>query len=262
MQSKYVGDKSDFAKFGLLRRISGLTDPDTSTPDLSLGIVWYLRPDECCKRDGGNTGYLCDTPRNCQHYRQCDPCLWEGLKSLVDRSRRCVHRIPGREILPEGTAFYECSLFFPDYFTTPQKEETRERWLRAALRKVEGTAIVYLDPDTGIAPDNVQPTHRNGSKYTYLEDIQRFWDVATHGLIVYQHLGRTNVDDFIQHKIDLLNGLPGLGLPIIVVRFGSRVFFALLKNEYRDLVEGRIQRMLDEETGWGRHFVRWGVPDA
>ena len=252
MQSKYVGDKSDFAKFGLLRRISGLTDPETLKPDLSLGIVWYLRPDECYKRDGGNIGYLCDTNRNREQYRECDPFLWEELKSLVDHSRRCVHKIPKREILPDGTLFYDCPLYFPDYFTTLQSEEARERWLQAALRKMDGTAIVYLDPDTGIAPENKRPTHRDGSKYTYPEDIQRFWN-EKRSLVIYQHLGRSDVEEQIRRKVMQLREI--CGVEPMAMRFGSSVFFILASECHREYVRPRVRRMVTDGFGWGRHFV-------
>lgn len=38
MQDRYVGDIGDFGKYGLLRALCA--------HDLSLGVVWYLVPDE------------------------------------------------------------------------------------------------------------------------------------------------------------------------------------------------------------------------
>ena len=49
MQDRYVGDIGDFVKYGLLRAIRG---------EKSLGVVWYLRPNDGPVGDGRHTAYL------------------------------------------------------------------------------------------------------------------------------------------------------------------------------------------------------------
>ena len=44
MQNRYVGDIGDFGKYHLLQELS--------MPDLKLGIVWYLIPNENHNSDG------------------------------------------------------------------------------------------------------------------------------------------------------------------------------------------------------------------
>src|SRR4051812_6947372 len=41
MNTAYVGDITDFAKYGLLRRLSGTEPP--SAPRIKLGVIWYQR---------------------------------------------------------------------------------------------------------------------------------------------------------------------------------------------------------------------------
>ena len=60
MKNQYVGDIGDYSKLGLLRAIN--------KADFSLGINWYLTPDELSHSktitDGKYTDYLkknCDT---------------------------------------------------------------------------------------------------------------------------------------------------------------------------------------------------------
>ena len=48
MQDRYVGDVGDFGKYGLLRALCG--------GDLTLGVVWYLYPDEEANNDGDDIG--------------------------------------------------------------------------------------------------------------------------------------------------------------------------------------------------------------
>ena len=75
VQDRYVGDVGDFGKYGLLKALCGA--------DLSLGVVWYLYPDEEDNGDGGHVGYLRPTPQNLRRFRDCDPDLYDDLGELV-----------------------------------------------------------------------------------------------------------------------------------------------------------------------------------
>ena len=55
MQNRYVGDLGDFGKYGLLRALCVPGDA-LGGPELSLGIVWYLVPDETRTGDGNFSG--------------------------------------------------------------------------------------------------------------------------------------------------------------------------------------------------------------
>ena len=267
MQSKYLGDKADFSKFGLLRRLCGADFPNTKTSDLTLGIVWFLTPDECCKRDGGNVGYLCDTEKNRREFRNCDPCLWEELRSLVDHGKRCVHKVPGREILPEGTKFYDDLLYFPGRLSREQSKESKEQkkklraeWLANAVKEMKGAELVLLDPNIGITPDDGKPTHNKGPNYVFLEDIRQFWSTG-HSLVIYQHLDHSGVAAQVRCKAGQLGEILGIEL-VMAVRSGSRLFFILPQKRHIGRIEERIQRMLDEEDRWGRHFEPVEVADV
>ena len=62
VQDRYVGDIGDFVKLALLRALS---------PGRSLGVGWYLTPDEAHTSDGRHTGYLHKPDR----WRALDPEL-------------------------------------------------------------------------------------------------------------------------------------------------------------------------------------------
>ena len=49
MQDRYTGDIGDFGKLGLLRWLS---------TSLSIGVNWYLVPDESHNGDGRHTNYV------------------------------------------------------------------------------------------------------------------------------------------------------------------------------------------------------------
>lgn len=66
MQNRYSGDIGDFSKLGLLRHLS--------QTGLSIGLNWYLVPDESHNNDGMHNGYLSD-----HSFEACDPDLWKAL---------------------------------------------------------------------------------------------------------------------------------------------------------------------------------------
>lgn len=250
MQSKYLGDLGDFAKHGLLRYLSGLTDPAANGPDLGVGLVWHLTPDACCVRDGRVLGYLRDTPANRRAYRACDPELWDVLRDIVECGRRCVHQIPERGILPQETSYYEPPLAFPYRSRPPMRAEIRRLWFEGALATTADADVVCLDPDNGIAPHERQMLRRNGPKFTYEADIRAFWDRGQ-SLVIYQHLAMgTPAQEFLQGKADQLREF--CGVEPIVLRLRSRAFFIVPQHHHQELITERAERML--AGAWGQLY--------
>ncbi len=250
MQSKFTGDKPDFAKYGLLRFLTGLTDPKTKKADLKLGIVWYLTPDDCCSSEGRKTSFLCDTTDNHRKFRDLDPPLWDALKALVDGGDRCVHKIPDTGILPEGPKPYDVPLQFPPFMLRPARKEYRNLWIAGAKQAVSDADIVFLDPDTGIAPEE-KKLRKEGPKYAYISDIEEFWGCGK-SVVIYQHPGRKGEDERIKKKRAWLRGVSCV--KPIDVYFTGLMFFVLPQADHRDRIERRVQRMCDDKKGWGRHF--------
>ena len=101
MQNRYVGDIGDFGKYELLRIISG--------SGLTLGVNWYLAPDEAHNSDGKYTSYL-----HKENYKDYDEELYFALKYIVEHNMRDVHSIQNIKILPPNTIFYDNVLDFSD----------------------------------------------------------------------------------------------------------------------------------------------------
>ncbi len=118
MQDRYTGDIGDFGKYGLLKAMCG--------DNLSLGVAWYLFPDEEGSGDGSHTGYLNPTPTNMYRFRDCDPPLYVTLGEIIRSGERRVASIRERAVLPPGTVFYEEPLSF-DGITGIGPRATRER---------------------------------------------------------------------------------------------------------------------------------------
>ena len=261
MQNKYAGDVADYGKFGLLRFLSGLTDPDTPEPDLRLAVAWWFHLDKCERRDGQVIGYLKDTKKNRRIFRDCDPCLWHSLRELVDGGRRCVHCIEAAELLPKGTLYHRELLHFPKYLSKPgqrlMREEIRRLWIRAALRATRDADLVYLDPDTGASEDN-RRYQAVGPKWAYPEEILAFWE-SGQSLVIYQDLGmNVNADTLALEAANRICRI--LGERPITLRYlhGPARVFLVVPNPKRPDVAERVRertfRFLDGCWGQYGHF--------
>ena len=257
VQNRFIGDIADYAKHGLLRRLTGMVDGDDLGP-LRLGLVWYLIPDGCEDGAGGRIGFLVRTLRNEQTYRVCDPDLWEALHRLVrhDRHGRCVHRAERAGLLPPDTQYYGAMLHFPAYLTQPMRAEIRRRWLAAALRATRDADLVMLDADNGMAPDN-KMFRKDGPKFAYISDLQEFWNRGQ-SIVLYQHLGmaRGGAEAMIRGVADRIRNelVPGGHVHVISLRMGASVFHIVVQPRHRERIEARIDRMLGGP--WGNLFGR------
>src|SRR6266480_3937395 len=105
MQNRYVGDLGDFAKYGLLRALSRSLK-NARAPALTVGVVWYLVPDESANGDGSRIGYLSLPPHRAAFFRDCDPVLFDTMQRLVSAGQRNVQSVSSARVLPRGTVFY------------------------------------------------------------------------------------------------------------------------------------------------------------
>ena len=261
MQHRYVGDIADFGKHGLLRHLSGATDPHGGEP-LRLGLIWYFHHDEIhvgnrqkINGDGGHTGYLRRTARDDKStYRNCDPDLWESLRDLVYRNARCVHCAELAGILPPDTRFYSDPLIFTPRMPAALKRDLRAHWWRHALRATRDAQLVCCDPDNGIGRDD-QMHREKGTKYAYLSDLSALWDRGQ-SLVVYHHLGRSNEKKQVAGVLaQLCEELPeSQPMALRLHRGTARVFLVAARPEHRELIERRVARFT--ESGWGTngHF--------
>ena len=88
MQDRYVGYIGDFVKYALLRVVTG---------ESKLGVAWYLHPNESASADGRHTEYLA-LPAE---WRCLDEDLFDGLKKIVESTRRSVTAVEASKVLPD-----------------------------------------------------------------------------------------------------------------------------------------------------------------
>jgi hypothetical protein len=180
MQNRYVGDVGDFAKYGLLRRL-------TRETALRLGVVWYLVDDENHNTDGRHISYLRDPS-----FIRLDPLLHSTLERLVSTNRRSIRAIEKAAILPPCTAFFSAPVSSQSAKLVPRQERARRRvvWLRRALAATASSEIVFFDPDNGLETASVQRHAPKSGKYVFWDELLPFWKRGQ-SLVIYHHLNRT-----------------------------------------------------------------------
>ncbi|NYZ11603.1 hypothetical protein HL658_03505 [Azospirillum sp. RWY-5-1] len=256
MQDRYTFDVGDFGKYGLLRAICG---SKPITPNLSLGVVWYLTPDEQHNADGKHLSYLLvEKPE----YSLCDPGLYYEMRRLLISEdggpvpeRRRVATVEQSSILPSGTAFYGEPLSFSNNTTPAFRLAARNAWVQRALSATAGYEVVFLDPDNGVECSSARRTNNNGTKYTFWDEVKAF-SSRGQSVVVYHHLNRTAA---VKVQVATLatefrRRMPGsTDVSALVFRRGTcRAYFIVAVPDHHERIRNRVRQML---TGpWSRHF--------
>ena len=300
MQNRYVGDLGDFGKYGLLRLLclpvrmvedqtlspslgwptvvdnhkdsanaEGSTIPlwpseeANSTRSLTVGVVWYLVPDETHNSDGKHVHYLDPSAYNQERYRDCDPTLYDTLREIVRSNRRNVSSIRDYQVLPLGTRFYEAALTFgrPDNQSLYAREHRvvrRKAWLQDALNLTAGCDIVFVDPDNGLEVQ-VGPYQRRGPKYVFFDELLPYLE-REQSLVIYHHLGRQgSAWDQIRERLTQIKSKLGReALALLYHRGSARVFFIVPVTRHRPNLVSKVETLM--QSSWSRHFELFNHP--
>ncbi len=251
MQDRYVGDVGDFGKYGLLRT---LCRADAGGEELSLGVVWYLVPDEGHNDDGKHVRYL-SSGREAT-YRLCEPELYDGLRRLIRDGARSVREIRRRDVLPSGTTYHEAALSFAEV-PFAQRRALREQWVRAATQAVDGSEIVFVDPDNGLETEKRREA-KTGPKHVYYDEIEPYVSRGQ-SVVVYHHLGRYRGghEQEIRDRLRALVANLALPEPPFAVRYRrgtSRAFFILPASRHAAVLKRRVESLLSGPWATLGHF--------
>ncbi len=253
MQNRYFGDVGDFGKYGLLRKLTGITA--SGGPQLSLGVVWYLVPDEGHNDDGKHVSYL-----QKQEYAICDQELYGTLRHYLGNHDRQVGHIQRSSLLPSTTEFFDQPLTFSGMPIIGKAEREarlsmRAKWVGQAIEAVRNLDIIFLDPDNGLEIKSVKAHADKGPKYVYWSELDRFLSTSK-TLVVYHHLNRTmpSLDQIrirqaeIEARIETHTAVT----PVLFKRGSHRVFFVIHAPEHELLTKARIEEI--HASSWSQHL--------
>ena len=237
MQNRYVGDIGDFGKLGMLREIC--------KTGLSVGVNWYLTPNEEHNGDGRHIRYLTD-----KEYSVCDEFLWKTLGHIVYSGQRQVSALEKSEILQ--AVYYSNELNFK-HKGKSKRITCREQWHNAALAQIGGCDIVFVDPDNGILVPSAEGTKKS-NKYVARQELADYYKCGA-SVIYYQHKAR-RPDSFYSEQHDCLlhsaeyKDASGFGLKFTTTSL--RYYFFILQPKHKEIISDCIVKML--KTPWQKHF--------
>ena len=256
MQDRYVGDLGDFGKYGLLKALCSCRE-SVAGPRSSLGVVWYLVPDEGHNQDGKYVQYLVPSARNQEQFRSCDPVLYDVLGEIVCSGRRSVASIREREVLPAGTRYYDPPLTFDGLSGSVagvqwQRSEFRSAWLEGALEFTAPCELVFMDPDNGFEV-RVGAYEKRGPKYVFFTELMPYLDRGQ-SLVVYHHMSRRGPStQQISERLTQIKDKLGRGAFALLYHRGSaRAFFVIPVEGQEDDLYSKTEKFL--EGPWARHF--------
>jgi hypothetical protein len=174
MKNQYVGDKSDYLKYALLRAIR-------RHAEVPLEVCWMLTPNDHGP-DGKDTGYL-DQPGK---YRKVDPELFDFLADLVKNPERTVADIERGPL--ESAGFQSDRL--------SDSIGLRARYFDEVAASTTPGSLVFFDPDNGLEIASRRRGQKDSAKFLYWDEAERLG--AGRSLLIFQHWNRVARDELVR----------------------------------------------------------------
>ncbi len=205
MQDRYAGDIGDFGKFGMLRALASV--------GFSIGVNWYRfgTPErELAVKDGMKL-----IP---DELATCDPVLADALRAISTSTGRSIKALEDAELISNAR-----------YYSEVVPVRSRLGWHATALRTLESSDLVFLDPDNGLLVKSVSKRSVKSPKYTFYEEVA---DYVSRGqsVVVYNHRSRKKPAVYFDEIYSkLLAAVPeACGISAITFPRGSvRDYFAI-----------------------------------
>lgn len=255
MQNKYVADVGDFGKFQLFRYI--LHHKESALFGKSLSQIWYMHKGEDeTNNDGRHIEYF-------ERMAGRDEHLEAELMDILKSNKRHVTEFEKRNLLKNTRYFYD---------DVPKTLEARESWLKDAMQFAEGSHIVAVEPDNGMALKCDRKAHRfhhltlqehhakkpTPHKYIFTDEVEAFYHLPhVEVCIVYQHLSRC-----FSHNTQITSLLADLKSQyknVVAIKhkpYSPRVFFFLCKSEViRESLELRLMNFASEHEEFWEVFL-------
>lgn len=231
MQNRYAGDIGDYVKLALLRQLA---------VKKTLGVAWYLHPDEGHNDDGKHTNYLLDPAR----WRNLDPDLFDALQCVV-RNGRSVRAIWDTAVL-QGRSSDE--ILNSAEIPWRGRDQWRAEWFERTCSNLAEASIIFADPDNGLVDD--APSRRGKKGFGKQMPISEAKALSEGRMaIVYHHNTRRKGG----HDAEVDHWISQLGKGTLAVRataYSCRTFFILNPDDQiRDQADAFCRR-------WADHGVR------
>ena len=171
MQDRYAGDIGDYGKIALLRELR-----DQGLP---IAVNWYYVDSLKTEKKADGTFKQLDGKHLIpEKFMDCDKELADRLTCIAKNDNRSVLKLEQADLIPGAIYFHE-----------PVSVADRAEWHSNALKALEGTDIVFLDPDNGLLVESVSVKSARSVKYVLYSEVK---DYICRGqsVLIYNHRSR------------------------------------------------------------------------
>ncbi|SFV87570.1 hypothetical protein MNB_SUP05-SYMBIONT-5-435 [hydrothermal vent metagenome] len=248
MQNRYSGDVGDFGKFGLLRYL-------LNNSKYSLGINWYLFPDEGHNEDGKFTEYL-SKPNLKPNFEKCDSELHNKLKTIVENNKRCVQALKESNLFKCKTTYFSMAVDFYPNFPGQTRLSLRKEWQDKATAALAVSNVLFIDPDNGLQIKSCESLNQKKSgKYAYFTEISKFHEDKEF-TVIYHHLNRCDShSQQIKNRAQELKDKINPKHTVFCIRYrpySPRAFFIIASPNAIEYVRDKLKAFL--KSSWEPHW--------
>ena len=236
MQDRYAGDIGDYGKIGLLRMLQA--------HGLSVAVNWYrVAPLEIERKEDGTFKQEDGKYLIPDDLRVCDKDLADALFRISMSGNRSVEALEQANLIP-GARYYHELL----------KVENRDEWHKCAMEKLEGSDIVFVDPDNGLLVNSVGKRSARSVKYTFYEEVGDYFRRGQ-SVLIYNHRSRKPESVYFHEicsRFREATGVPESAiLKITFPKCSVRDYLAVpVSEEHRRIIEEAFTAM--ERSVWGK----------
>jgi hypothetical protein len=227
MKDQYVGDISDFEKYALLRALQSATA-------LPLAVCWMLTPPDGTA-EGSRTQYLQDS----QRYRSLDPYVFDRLKQIVESDSRTVAAVEHEGVLERATYFAQ---------RLEDSESAREAYFDRVWTALETPALVFFDPDIGLAGASVRRGGRRSAMYVFDDELEIAYKHG-HSLVIFDHWKRVQRVPYLRGVFQRIRAATGAPSAFSVGGVSRVVFIVVPQERHRRLLEKAAQQFAAQWPG-------------
>lgn len=242
MQDRYAGDIGDWGKLGLLRSLADC--------GISLGVNWYLVPDENHNDDGKHVAYLQQNK-----YLGYDDVLFLALKNIVSSDCRSVQSLETAARLPPSTAYYHRALSYPSESGRAERCAIRQDWHDQAALTLAESELIFLDPDNGLETKSVSPTAIKGPKYVAMSELEDYVRIGK-SIIFYNHRSRKTEEEYLERFRELIKKETFENTTWIAMKYVKgtiRDYFFVLQKQHVESISIACEKFL--ESKWQTDFA-------
>lgn len=188
--------------------------------------------------DGSTDGRTKHHINKPEKFQSLDPELYDKLIDInKGREHLKIGYLDAIGLIPNARYF--------DKLVPMPADGSREAYWQQAQSVINGSGLIFLDPDNGMEIPSTSKNSIRSVRYVYFDEITRLLDQAP--VLIYQHFPRVKRDVYIPNRINQLKMICG-ATSVRVIQTGQVGFFLVdrKKSEHLNLAFTQLGKSLEK----------------